>query len=61
MPSDMRQQINVRVAPDLADAIDELRMAMKEPGTSMPSRSTVIRIALEAFVLEKLGKDVAER
>ena len=57
MPIDKRQQINVRVAPELADSIDELRMKMKEPGHSMPSRSEVIRIALEDFVLRKLGRD----
>lgn len=56
MPNnDDRVQINVRVPPELADAIDAARIRLKAPGQSIPSRSELVRLAIETFLKQKPG------
>ena len=43
-------QINVRVSLALADRIDAKRVAFKQQLGSIPSRSEIVRLAIEEFV-----------
>jgi len=45
-----RQQINVRLSDEDVAAIDEKRIQLKETLGTIPSRSDVVRMALDAFV-----------
>ncbi|BAZ93756.1 hypothetical protein TspCOW1_12830 [Thiohalobacter sp. COW1] len=45
-----RVQINVRISADLADKIDEKRMQLKGELGKIPTRSEVVRLALEAYL-----------
>lgn len=51
-----RTQLNVRVSEELEKAIDEKRIALRVTLGSIPSRSDVLRLALESY----LGVNVAE-
>jgi Arc/MetJ-type ribon-helix-helix transcriptional regulator len=45
-----RTQLNVRVSEDLEKAIDEKRIELRASLGSIPSRSDVLRLALEAYL-----------
>jgi Arc/MetJ-type ribon-helix-helix transcriptional regulator len=45
-----RAQLNVRVSEQLEAAIDEKRIALRATMGSIPSRSDVLRLALEAYL-----------
>ena len=51
-----RTQLNLRVSEELETAIDEKRIALRETFGSIPTRSDVLRLALEAY----LGLSLAE-
>jgi len=51
-----RAQLNVRVSDLLEQAIDKKRIELNEKLGMIPSRSDVVRFALEAY----LGMDLAE-
>jgi metal-responsive CopG/Arc/MetJ family transcriptional regulator len=46
-----RLQINVRVPPDLMDHLDKRRMELHASMGKIPSRSDVVRLALESYLL----------
>ena len=48
-----RIQINVRIQPDLADRLDTKRIELKEIIGKIPSRSEVVRMALEEYLDSK--------
>jgi Arc/MetJ-type ribon-helix-helix transcriptional regulator len=50
-----RTQLNVRVSEELEKAIDEKRIELRAKLGSIPSRSDVLRLALEAY----LGMDLS--
>jgi Arc/MetJ-type ribon-helix-helix transcriptional regulator len=50
-----RTQLNVRVSEELERAIDEKRIALRTKLGTIPSRSDVLRFALEAY----LGVDLS--
>ena len=45
-----RVQINVRIQPELADELDIKRIELKEKIGRIPSRSEVVRLALEEYL-----------
>lgn len=45
-----KAQINVRVEPTLLEKIDKKRIEMQQELGKIPSRSDVIRMAVEKFV-----------
>lgn len=45
-----RLQINVRLSDELVAAIDAKRVALRDLVGSIPSRSDVVRLALEAYL-----------
>jgi Arc/MetJ-type ribon-helix-helix transcriptional regulator len=45
-----RTQLNVRVSDELEKAIDEKRIELRAQLGSIPSRSDVLRLALEAYL-----------
>lgn len=45
-----RAQINVRLEPDLASRIDAKRMELQKEMGRIPSRSEVVRLALEKYL-----------
>jgi len=47
-----REQINVRIDPELATKLDQKRMELQKDMGKIPSRSEVIRMALERFLAE---------
>lgn len=51
-----RAQLNVRVSEELERAIDEKRIELREQFGTIPTRSDVLRLALEAY----LGIDIKE-
>jgi hypothetical protein len=51
-----RTQLNVRVSDELGKAIDEKRIELRATLGVIPTRSDVLRLALEAY----LGINVAE-
>lgn len=56
MTAPTRTQLNVRISERLERAIDERRIELLETLGAIPSRSDVLRLALEAY----LGIDLAE-
>ncbi|MGC9237479.1 MAG: ribbon-helix-helix domain-containing protein [Thiomonas sp.] len=46
-----RLQINVRVPPDLMEHLDKRRMELHASMGKIPSRSDVVRLALESYLL----------
>ncbi len=51
-----RNQLNIRVSDQLERLIDQKRIALTESVGSIPSRSDVVRFALESY----LGVDLSE-
>lgn len=47
-----RQQINVRLTSQLMDKLDEIRVALKPTFGKIPTRSEIVRYALEKFFSE---------
>lgn len=45
-----RLQINVRLPPELMELLDKKRVELMETTGKIPSRSDVVRLALEAFL-----------
>lgn len=45
-----RTQLNVRVSDELEKAIDEKRIEMRAVLGTIPSRSDILRLALEAYL-----------
>jgi len=56
-----RTQLNVRVSEELEKAIDEKRIALRATLGSIPSRSDVLRLALESYLGIKLAEAEADR
>jgi Arc/MetJ-type ribon-helix-helix transcriptional regulator len=50
-----RQQINVRLTSQLMDKLDEMRVALKPSFGKIPTRSEVVRYALEKFFSQSPG------
>ncbi|WP_366517763.1 ribbon-helix-helix domain-containing protein [Thiomonas sp.] len=51
-----RLQINVRLPPELMELLDKRRMELHGSMGKIPSRSEVVRLALEAYLLPTEGK-----
>ncbi len=45
-----RLQINVRLPPELMELLDKKRAELRETTGKIPSRSDIVRIALETFL-----------
>jgi len=45
-----RTQLNLRISDELGQAIDEKRIALRAQFGSIPTRSDVLRLALEAYL-----------
>lgn len=56
-----RTQLNVRVSDELEKAIDEKRIELRAVLGTIPSRSDVLRMALEAYLGIKLQETEADR
>jgi Arc/MetJ-type ribon-helix-helix transcriptional regulator len=56
-----RTQLNVRVSEELERAIDEKRIELRATLGSIPSRSDVLRLALEAYLGVTLVDSEADR
>lgn len=56
-----RTQLNVRVSESLEQAIDEKRIALRSTLGTIPSRSDVLRMALEAYLGIELEESEADR
>jgi Arc/MetJ-type ribon-helix-helix transcriptional regulator len=56
-----RTQLNVRVSEELERAIDEKRIALRTKLGTIPSRSDVLRFALEAYLGVDLSSVEADR
>lgn len=56
MTTSSRAQLNVRISEQLERAIDEKRIALRESFGAIPTRSDVLRFALEAY----LGVDLSD-
>lgn len=56
-----KSQLNVRVSEDLERAIDEKRIQLREAMGVIPSRSDVLRFALEAYLGIRLDESEADR
>ena len=56
-----RTQLNVRVSESLEKAIDEKRIELRATLGSIPSRSDVLRLALEAYLGIDLTESEADR
>jgi Arc/MetJ-type ribon-helix-helix transcriptional regulator len=56
-----RTQLNVRVSETLEKAIDEKRIALRAKLGTIPSRSDVLRFALEAYLGVSLSDSEADR
>jgi Arc/MetJ-type ribon-helix-helix transcriptional regulator len=56
-----RTQLNVRVSESLERAIDEKRISLRETLGTIPSRSDVLRFALEAYLGITLTESDADR
>ena len=52
-----RQQVNVRLSPELVEAIDKKRIELQPAMGKIPTRSEVVRYALDTFLLgrEEVG------
>lgn len=51
-----RNQINMRISPEVAKLIDKKRIELSKELGTIPSRSDVLRLALGVY----LGKDLSE-
>lgn len=56
-----RAQLNVRVSEELEAAIDEKRIELRATMGSIPSRSDVLRLALEAYLGITLAETETDR
>jgi len=56
-----RAQLNVRVSEELERAIDEKRIELRASLGTIPSRSDVMRLALEAYLGIKLSEVDVDR
>lgn len=56
-----RAQLNVRVSEELEKAIDEKRIELRATMGTIPSRSDVLRLALEAYLDIRLDGVEADR
>jgi Arc/MetJ-type ribon-helix-helix transcriptional regulator len=56
-----RTQLNVRVSEELERAIDEKRIELRVTMGTIPSRSDVLRLALEAYLGIKLAEAEVDR
>ena len=56
-----RTQLNVRVSDDLEKAIDEKRIQLRETLGTIPTRSDILRFALEAYLQLDLSASDADR
>lgn len=56
-----RLQINVRLPPDLMELLDKRRMELHAAMGKIPSRSDVVRLALESYLLGAEIKPVAQK
>jgi Arc/MetJ-type ribon-helix-helix transcriptional regulator len=56
-----RAQLNVRVSEELEEAIDEKRIELRATMGTIPSRSDVLRMALEAYLGVKLVDSEVDR
>lgn len=56
-----RAQLNVRISEQLEAAIDEKRIELRASMGSIPSRSDVLRLALEAYLGIKLDEAEVDR
>ena len=52
-----RTQLNVRVSDVLEKAIDEKRIELRETLGAIPTRSDVLRLALEAYLGIQMGPE----
>lgn len=48
-----RVQINVRIEPDLAERLDTKRIELKEKFGKIPTRSEIVRLALDEYLSSK--------
>jgi hypothetical protein len=55
-----RTQLNVRVSDVLERAIDEKRISLREKLGMIPTRSDVLRLALEAYLGIQMGPEDAD-
>lgn len=55
-----RAQLNVRVSDVLEGAIDEKRIELRAKLGSIPTRSDVLRLALEAYLGIQMGPEDAD-
>jgi len=55
-----RTQLNVRVSDALETAIDEKRIELRERFGSIPTRSDILRFALEAYLKVDLSTTDAD-
>ena len=51
-----RPQVNVRLDPELIRLVDEKRIALQAEMGTIPTRSDVVRIALEHFLKRSAGR-----
>lgn len=51
-----RVQINVRIEPALAEQLDTKRIELKEQFGKIPTRSEIVRLALEEFLASPAPK-----
>lgn len=51
-----RVQINVRIEPALADRLDIKRIELKEKLGKIPTRSEIVRLALDEYLSSKERK-----
>jgi len=57
-----RTQLNVRVSDELERAIDEKRVELRAKLGAIPTRSDILRMALEAYLgIDLSGSDVDRR
>jgi Arc/MetJ-type ribon-helix-helix transcriptional regulator len=56
-----RAQLNVRVSEELEKAIDEKRIELRAAIGTIPSRSDVLRFALEAYLGVRLDESEVDR
>jgi len=60
MPTaDNRNQINVRLTAEQVKGIDEKRIELQKIGGTIPTRSDVLRLALDAYI--SIGKSAKKR
>lgn len=55
-----RTQLNVRVSDTLEKAIDEKRIELRATLGTIPTRSDVLRLALEAYLGIEMGPEDAD-